>query len=136
MDRITKEQRSKLMSKIKGKNTKPERLIFGALEEKNIKFEKHYKLLGNPDIVFPDLKIAAFVDGDFWHGHFFDIRREKLPKYWVDKIKRNMKRDKKYTRQLKKDGWVVIRLWEKAILKNTQLSLNRIIKAINSVRHP
>jgi len=133
MDRVTKEQRSHIMSKIRGKNTKPESIMFEALETLGIEFEKHYKLLGNPDMVFPKQKIAVFIDGDFWHGWNYEKRKEKLPKYWVEKIKRNMRRDVRYRRQLKNEGWTVLRLWEHKILKRPESCITRIKKVIASM---
>lgn len=130
MDKITKEQRSILMSKIRGKNTKPEVLVFEALKEKGVNFETHYKLLGNPDIVFPEKKVVVFVDGDFWHGWVYKSRKDKLPEYWVNKIKRNMARDRRYNKALRAEGWVVIRVWEHQILKNLNRCLTRILKLV------
>jgi len=130
MDKLSKKKRSEVMGKIKGKNTKPERILFDALSQAGLKFKKHYKILGNPDIVFPTEKFAIFVDGDFWHGHFFNIRKLTLPEYWVRKIQRNMDRDKIYTQQLRNEGWKVVRLWEQDILKNVDKPIVKILKAI------
>ena len=121
------------MSRIRGKNTKPEKEMFSALRQAGIKFEKHYKLLGNPDIVFPNEKLAVFVDGDFWHGLYFQQRRGSLPEYWVKKITRNIKRDRKYTKELEKSGWLVIRLWEAEVLKDTGKCIKKIQKKLRSL---
>lgn len=113
-DRITKEQRSKIMSGIKSKNTSPELLFKKILDKGKIKGYKMYpQMLGNPDFVFPKKKLVVFIDGDFWHGYNWK-KLGKVPpkKYWQAKIKRTIARDRKYTRQLKKAGWQVIRLWE------------------------
>lgn len=120
------------MSKIKGKNTKPEALLFAALTLTGLKFKKHYKLLGNPDIVFPKIKLAIFVDGDFWHGFDYEKRKESLPEYWVKKISRNMERDKVYNESLTKEGWKVIRIWEHDILVNINKAKNKVVKAIEN----
>lgn len=130
MDKITKEQRSYTMSRIKGKNTKPEQMIFQALKLLGIKYRKHYKLLGSPDIVFPKAKVAVFIDGDFWHGWVYQQRKDKLPEYWVAKIKRNMNRDRRYRNKLKKEGWTVIRLWEHRILKDVDRAVKKILKVV------
>lgn len=71
MDRLTPEQRSFNMSRIRSKNTKPELFIFAELEKLGITFKKHYSLPGKPDIVFVKDKIAFFIDGEFWHGKYF-----------------------------------------------------------------
>ncbi|HYO71325.1 MAG TPA: very short patch repair endonuclease [Archangium sp.] len=74
-------------------------------------------LPGRPDIVFHRLKVAIFVDGDFWHGRSLDQRIAKLARghnapYWVAKIKANVERDQRNTRALEVAGWKVLRLWE------------------------
>src|SRR3989338_3685173 len=130
MDKFSKEIRSKIMSKIKGKNTAPEVLIFSELKKRGIYFKKHGSLLGNPDIVFPKNKIVVFIDGDFWHGFDYEVRKTKLPDYWVKKIKRNIERDRKYRSTLRVQGWKVLRIWEHQVLSNKAYVLRRIIKAI------
>jgi len=129
-DVMTPEQRSFIMSRIKGKNTKPETVMFEALEALGLTFEKHYKLLGNPDIVFPGEKVAVFIDGDFWHGRDFLKRKANLPEYWVKKISRNMRRDRRYRAILRKDGWIVARFWEHRVLKRLDGCVNRVINLV------
>lgn len=131
MDKVNKSTRSFIMSQIKGKDTKPEQIVFQALESLGVIFEKHYKLLGNPDIAFPSERVAIFIDGDFWHGKDFARRKDSLPKYWVDKIQRNMRRDKKYIRELKRDGWITLRVWEHDILKDTSKVVGKILSHTN-----
>ena len=116
-DIFSKEKRSWVMSRIKGKNTKIEKLFEKALRKEKIKFKKHFKMLGNPDFVTPEKKVAIFIDGDFWHGYDFEKRKNKLPNYWKKKIKRNIDRDKRTNKELRKSGWKVVRIWEHAVLK-------------------
>lgn len=120
-DVFSKEKRSWIMSRIRGKDTKIEKLFESWLKEEKIKFSKHYKMVGNPDFALPRKKVAIFVDGDFWHGYDFKKREKKLPKYWVNKIRRNMKRDKKAEKELNKLGWKVVRIWEHRLLKAKNL---------------
>jgi len=108
------------MSRIRGKDTKIEKSVEAWLKRNKIKFRKHYKVIGSPDFALPKRKIAIFVDGDFWHGYDFKKRKNKLPLYWKEKIKRNMKRDKKIDSKLKKLGWKVIRVWEHELLDNEE----------------
>src|SRR3989344_6089130 len=117
-DRITKEQRSRIMSHIKSVNTSLE-----------IGFKKHLKMLGNPDFSSSKKRIAIFIDGDFWHGYNWK-KLGKIPpkKYWQKKIEKTIERDKKYTKQLKKEGWKVLRLWEHDIKKNLAKCLLKIKK--------
>lgn len=91
------------MSKIRGKNTKPELIVRKNLWKLGLQgYRLHKKMTGNPDIVYTKKKIAIFIDGDFWHGWELLRQKRKLAPYWKEKIKRNMARDKKYTIQLKK----------------------------------
>jgi DNA mismatch endonuclease (patch repair protein) len=102
------------MSGIKSKNTSPELLFKKFLDKSKVKGYKMYpKMLGNPDFVFPKKKLVIFIDGDFWHGYNWK-KLGKVPprRYWQAKIERTIARDKKYSRQLKKAGWRVLRLWE------------------------
>ena len=126
MDRISKEQRSFTMSRIRSKNTKPEKIMFKALSGLGLKYKRHYKLLGSPDVVFVKDKLVVFIDGDFWHGREYQKRKSSLPEYWVNKIKRNINRDKRYRDRLKKDGWRVMRLWENKILKDPEVCVKKI----------
>lgn len=132
-DRITKKQRSTIMSHIRSVNTSLETSFRKLLSKNKIKgYRMHYKIIGKPDIVFVSKKLAIFIDGDFWHGYNWK-RLGKVPpkKYWQAKIQRNMDRDKKYTRQLKKDGWKVIRLWEHEIKKAPEKCIARVKQAHN-----
>jgi DNA mismatch endonuclease (patch repair protein) len=117
-DIFSKAKRSEIMSRIRGKNTKPEILFRKALSAeaypKGFRYRIHYKkIVGSPDVVFVKKKIAIFIDGDFWHGRNYGKKNgPKLrKKFWRDKIETNIRRDRKVNRQLKKEGWTVIRIW-------------------------
>lgn len=127
---FSKEARSKIMQSIKGKDTTIELEVGEWLKSNKIKFRKHYKIIGTPDFVILNKKVAIFVDGDFWHGHYYKKRAPKLSSYWRKKIRRNMKRDKKVNSELKRLGWHVIRVWENTVIwnKNELDSKLRIIK--------
>ncbi len=118
------------MSRIRGKNTKPEKMIFSALRKQKIYFQKYYKkAAGCPDIALPRRKKAIFIDGDFWHGYRFSKIRNRLPKdYWIAKIEGNMARDRKTREKLKTEGWQVIRVWEHEIEGDLNAALNKIIE--------
>lgn len=93
-DILTPEQRSYCMSKVRSKDTSPERAVRSALHRLGYRFRKHVKdLPGKPDIVFTRRKVAVFVDGDFWHGFGFESWGGKLSPKWRSKIERNMARD-------------------------------------------
>jgi DNA mismatch endonuclease (patch repair protein) len=132
MDNLTKEQRRKNMQNIRSTNTNPERVVMKELRRLNIYFAKNVSsIMGRPDIVFRRKKIAIFIDSDFWHCH---PKRFIMPKsnkkYWEEKISRNKIRDKEVNKQLKRDGWKVIRLWEFDVKKNLRKCMNKILKAL------
>lgn len=129
-DVLTKEQRSYNMSRIKSKNTKPEIVIFEMLKTKRIKFKKHYSVVGKPDIAFPKLKIAVFIDGEFWHGKNFDKWKKDISPFWLDKISRNILRDKKNFQQLKKEGWTILHFWGREVIKNPEKTFTKILKLL------
>ena len=115
----TTEQRSKLMSKIKSRNTKPEILLRKALWKEGIRYRvSNKKIIGKPDISIKKHKLAIFVDGEFWHGYNWSEKKQKIKsnrEYWIKKIEGNIARDKKNNQKLKEKGWIVIRYWEKQI---------------------
>jgi len=123
------------MSLIKAKDTGIERLIFKYLKSQDINFRKHYKLLiGKPDIVIPSKKIVIFIDGDFWHGWHYNKWSYKLPnEFWRTKIEENMRRDKRIFRNLRKDGWKILRVWEHQMSTKAkkEYMFNKIIEFIN-----
>ncbi len=132
MDVFTKKKRSEIMSKIRSKGTNAELLVFRELRRRGIYFQKHCKrVLGNPDIALIRKKKAIFIDGDFWHGYKFKTQKQRLPKkYWVKKIENNIARDKKVNRELRKNGWHVLRFWEHDIKKNPEKVFKKIVKVL------
>jgi len=127
-DRITKKKRSRIMSRIRSKNTSLEISFKKLLDKNKLKGYKMYpKMLGNPDFVFPKKKLVIFIDGDFWHGYNWKTLHKVPPrKYWQAKISRTIARDKKYTKQLKKAGWKVLRFWEHEIKRDPEKCVNKI----------
>jgi DNA mismatch endonuclease (patch repair protein) len=116
MDIWDKKKRSKVMSKIRSKNTKPEMAVRKALFAKGYRYRINYKKLpGKPDIAFPKYKTAIFVHGCFWHGHK-DCKDSHIPKtntdFWTKKINRNKERDRNNTIQILSMGWKVLTIWD------------------------
>ena len=110
--------RSRMMSNIKGKNTKPELLVRKLLHAAGYRFRLHVaELPGKPDIVLRKHKAAIFVNGCFWHGHGCHLFR--LPstrtEFWETKIAANSERDKKAIQSLFSNGWRVATVWECAL---------------------
>ncbi len=124
----------KIMSAIKSKGTKPERILGSEMWGKGLRYRKHYKIKGKPDFVFIKTKIAIFCDGDFWHGNNWQLRGlgsidqelSNYSEYWAKKIRRNIERDLEVTKSLKSEGWAVIRFWESDIRKSADNCVNLI----------
>ncbi|MEC4848999.1 MAG: very short patch repair endonuclease [Nitrosarchaeum sp.] len=129
-DIFTPEKRSWVMSRIRGTNTKIDIKMKKMLQENKIKFEMYPKMFGNPDFVIRKKKIIIFCDGDFWHGYKYHEKKRLPKKYWRDKIETNMRRDRRITRKLRRDGWSVLRFWEHDIEKKTNTCINRITRKI------
>ncbi len=115
-DVMSKEERSRCMAAIKGKDTKPELIVRKYLFSRGLRFRIQVrKLPGTPDIVLPKYKTVIFVNGCFWHGHE-GCKYSHLPKsnadFWQKKISHNKARDVSNTAVLKMMGWRVIRVWE------------------------
>ena len=69
------------------------------------------KMFGNPDFILRRKKIVIFCDGDFWHGYNYEKKKKPSKKFWRDKIERNMTRDTKVSKKLRREGWSVLRFW-------------------------
>lgn len=133
-DIFTKDKRSEVMSKIRGKNTKIELLVFRELRKRGIYFQRHYnRAPGSPDIALPRKKIAIFIDGDFWHGYNYAKNKKRLPKaYWRAKIEANIARDLKNRRKLRGMGWRVMRVWEHDLIKKRIYFIDKICTFLSS----
>ncbi len=118
------------MSRIRGKNTQIEQQMEKILTDAKYKFEAHPKIFGNPDFVLRKKKIIIFCDGDFWHGYKYYEKKRMPKKFWRDKIENNMKRDQRYTRKLREDGWSVLRFWEHDIRKKPEKCLKKIKRKV------
>jgi DNA mismatch endonuclease, patch repair protein len=77
-------------------------------------------------------RIAIFCDGDFWHGYRYGQKKRLAKKFWRDKIENNMRRDRRYGRKLRRDGWSVLRLWEHDIEKNPEKCMRKILAKFHS----
>ena len=134
MDIWSKQKRSEVMSKIRGKNTKPEMILRSQLFKKGFRFRVHPKnLFGKPDIVLPKYKTVIFVHGCFWHYHK-DCREGRIPstnsKFWEEKLLKNIEKDERHTKTLQDLGWKVIVVWECEIEKKLEHTLNKLIDEI------
>ena len=118
-------KRSEIMSRIRGKNTGPERVVFRYLRSRGIYFQKHYRSKEGVvlDVALPRKKRAVFIDGDFWHGKTIDRVMERgTDDFWTMKILRNIERDKMQRKLLKEAGWQILAVWESDVSrKRTQI---------------
>lgn len=135
MDNRSKEARSKNMSNIPSKNTKPEETVRKYLFSKGFRYRKNVSNLpGKPDIVLPKYKTVIFVNGCFWHAHegcrwFVPPKTNK--KFWENKFQYNRSRDEKNYLKLQTMGWKVVVIWECEIRHgDPQIALNNLIKQI------
>jgi DNA mismatch endonuclease (patch repair protein) len=131
-DIFTVKQRSFIMSRIKGQNTKPERIVCALLRANGIRFTANCKSLpGKPDIVLKDEAFILFVHGCFWHGHK-RCKHFKWPKsnkqYWRRKIEANRRRDAKRLAQLRELGWRTAIVWECQLRKNAISTLEKVLR--------
>jgi len=135
----TTKDRSCLMQKIRSVNTTPELILRKILKSNRIRYvENDKKLPGKPDISLYRHRIAIFIDGEFWHGFNWVVKKRKIKAnrtYWIPKIEKNIARDKKNNLMLKKNGWKVLRFWESAVTSNPQKCLNRIRVMIKKVKY-
>jgi DNA mismatch endonuclease (patch repair protein) len=117
-DVLTPEQRQLNMSRIRGRDTKPEMFLRRGLHARGLRFRLHRRdLPGSPDLVFPSHRAIIFVHGCFWHGH--DCPLSKTPAtssdFWVAKMARNVERDRKAVTELLESHWRVLIMWECSI---------------------
>lgn len=115
VDVHTTEQRSRNMSRVRAKNTRPELLLGRALHAAGLRYRLHAaKLPGRPDLVFPARRAVIFVHGCFWHGH--ECPRFQLPAtrtvFWREKIEENHVRDARVAADLRGKGWRIFTVWE------------------------
>ncbi|CAN5398110.1 very short patch repair endonuclease [soil metagenome] len=135
-DIFSKAKRSEIMSKISGKETKPEILVRKFLFAQGFRYRKNDKRFpGKPDIVLPKYKTVIFVHGCFWHHH--NCRAAALPQtnyeFWKNKMQTNIERDKKNQRDLKKLSWKVLLIWQCQI-KNRELFEKTMKKTIKKIQ--
>ncbi|MBK7705561.1 MAG: very short patch repair endonuclease [Acidobacteria bacterium] len=132
---VTNKSRSDLMRKIRCSNTKPERELAKALWKAGFRYRKNLKSLpGRPDIVIRRLKVAIFVDGEFWHGHNWEKKKNQIKsnrEFWIPKIERNMERDVEVNNALIKLNYVVIRFWANDVKRNVDACVQKVLESLS-----
>jgi len=134
VDIISEEKRSWNMSRIKGKDTKPELAVRSLLYKMGYRFRVHRKdLPGKPDIVLPKYNTLIFVHGCFWHRHKgckYTYTPKSRVRFWKEKFAGTIKRDREHQRQLKELGWEVHVIWEceTSVLETLEKRVNSIFR--------
>lgn len=133
-DVFTKEKRSEVMSRIRGKGNKDTEVALAKLFRANgiTGWRRHYPILGRPDFAFPKHKLAVFVDGCFWHGcpkHGTQPKGNR--KFWFAKLEANKGRDRKVNRLLRAKGWRVLRIWEHDLSRSQSTgAVRRVLRVL------
>ena len=134
----TTKKRSRMMSKIRGKNTKPEMLFRKALWKEGVRYRVDSKQLpGKPDVSIKKYRLAVFIDGEFWHGYNWPERQNTIKSnraFWIPKIERNMQRDREVNQQLKEMGYTVFRFWSKEIKDDLDKCVKDILIYIDTYK--
>lgn len=129
MDKISAAERSRVMSRVRSKDTQPEIRARGIIHRLGYRYRLHRgDLPGKPDLVFPGRLKVIFVHGCFWHGHSCKRGKNRPPQsslYWTQKLERNKTRDRRNKGLLRKGGWDVLVLWE-CQLKDEQHTKQRV----------
>jgi DNA mismatch endonuclease (patch repair protein) len=131
-DTRTPEQRRRIMAAVRAKNTSPELDVRRALFAAGVRgWRCHYRgVPGTPDIAWPALRVALFIDGAFWHGHPSRHRPGRSGSYWDDKIANNVARDRRVDAELGDAGWLVLRIWDFEVIHNPDGVVERVLAAL------
>lgn len=138
MDKHSPEQRRRNMQAVKSSGSKIEQLVAKELWRRGHRYRKNNKtIFGKPDLSFKKLRIAVFIDGDFWHGKDWERKKHEIKsnkKFWHTKIERNIVRDSEVNQKLKSEGWTVLRFWGSDVKKDHIACVNAIEKVIREKR--
>ena len=132
-DTVDAATRSRIMSRVRAKDTGPELTLRRALWAAGVRgWRCHVRsIVGNPDLAWRGRKIAVFVDSAWWHGHESRWKPGKLPAWWDNKIQRNRERDAAVSEELQTSGWTVVRLWDFDIERDIGGCVRRICEALS-----
>lgn len=131
-DTRTPEQRKRIMAAVRSKDSSPEVRLRRALFQAGIRgWRCHYKrAVGKPDLAWPSLRVALFVDGAFWHGHPSRHKPGRSGTYWDSKIAGNVERDGAANAALEAAGWKVIRVWDFEVRRDLTAVVARVVSEL------
>ncbi|NWL80419.1 very short patch repair endonuclease [Pseudomonas taiwanensis] len=130
VDVLTSEQRQLNMSRIRGRDTKPEMLIRRGLHARGLRYRLHVKTLpGRPDLVFPRFRTVVFVHGCFWHAHGCNLSKEPTTRkeFWTSKLEGNAIRDRITLDALQALGWRILIIWECALRGPSRIEYSNVL---------
>lgn len=133
-DIVPPEVRSRIMSRVRGRDTRLELTFRKALWTAGVRGWRCHvrKITGVPDLAWQGRRVAVFVDSAWWHGHSSRWRPGRLPRGWDEKIARNKERDEEVTRRLEEEGWTVLRFWDFEIERDVGSCITRVKVALGS----
>lgn len=124
------------MSRVRSSGSAIERRLGSALWAAGLRYRKQYPIFGKPDFALVSARVTIFCDSEFWHGYRWGERRKREHKsnqaYWFAKIERNRRRDRLVNQRLRKEGWTVIRFWERQIQGDVEGCVARVQEAIRA----
>ncbi len=132
VDTRTPEQRRRIMAAVRSTDTAPEVRLRRALYAAGVRgWRCHYKSApGRPDMAWPSLRVAVFVDGAFWHGHPSRHKAGRSGAYWDEKIARNVERDRQADAALEASGWSIVRVWDFEVARELTAVVKRVTEAL------
>ena len=138
MKKESPEHTRKKMQAVKNSVSKIETALAKALWNRGHRYRKNDRsVFGTPDLTFKQLRIAIFVDSEFWHGKNWEVRKydhKSNQQFWYEKIENNIMRDKIVNQNLKENGWYILRFWGKDIEGNLNECVKKIEEAKNKVK--
>lgn len=130
-DNLSRSRRSQVMRSIKSTDSSLERAVRARLHKHGLRFRKHSRLPGKPDVVFPTARLVVFIDSCFWHGCQEHVRMPRSnTEYWTTKIARNKRRDEYVNNEYASTHWKVMRFWEHEITEDIDICVRRIASLV------
>jgi DNA mismatch endonuclease, patch repair protein len=128
-DTRTPDQRRRIMAAVRQRHTEPELVLRRALHARGVRGWRcnYCAAAGQPDLAWPALRVAVFVDGAFWHGHPSRHRPGRSGRYWDEKIATNVARDRRVDGELRELGWSVLRVWDFELRRDLATVLDRVV---------